>query len=220
MRSTKPLVVVLAVLAVASCGGSSRKAAPVAPPISLAIATAAVPATAPPATVPPPTAPPTTVAPTTTTMSLQDLEKVVRARFLENFGPDIERCLASPAACDVAAITPEAGARRSQIGANIKNFVDHKWISREPADDPSYSVIQSVAFDEKRTKAVVLSCAWDTGVIMQPATAPDGGDILVNDLKNSYDHRSEMILDRGKWFVSVVQVVAKHEGVNQCATRP
>ena len=74
-------------------------------------------------------------------------------------------------------------------------------------------MIQSVTFDEKRTKAVVLSCGWNIGVIMQPAEGPDDTNILVNDLKNSYDHRSEMILDHGKWFVSTVQVVAKHEGV-------
>ena len=80
-------------------------------------------------------------------------------------------------------------------------------------------MIQSVTFDEKRTKAVVLSCGWNIGVIMQPAEGPDDTNILVNDLKNSYDHRSEMILDHGKWFVSTVQVVAKHEGVNQCASR-
>lgn len=217
MRSTKPLVVVLAVLAVASCGGSSRKAAPVAPPISLAIATAAVPATAPPATVPPPTAPPTTVAPTTT-MSLQDLEKVVRARFLE-IGPAVDRCRANPVACDPTAFTAQQGPLRAFYVKYVQALVEHKWIGREPLDDPSYTIVQSVTLDAKRTSARVLSCTWDTAIILQPAAGPDGSDIIANDLKESYDVESLMVLENGTWMPSDRPVVTKHEGVNACPPR-
>jgi hypothetical protein len=219
MRSTKTLSSVLAVLVVASCGGSSKQAAPAAPPVSLAIATTAAPTTAPPATVQPPTAPPTTVAPTTTTMSLQDLEKVVRARFLEIVGPKIEGCLANPVACDPSEFTAQEGPARAAYVKAVQAYVEHNWIARELSADSSYTVIQSITFDAKRTRATVLSCHWDTGVILQPAAAPDGSDIIVNDLKNSYEHDSLMVFENGTWKMSDKRDVTKHQGVNTCPPR-
>jgi hypothetical protein len=219
MRSTKTLTIALAVLTVASCGGSSKKAAPAAPPISLAIATTAAPTTAPPATVRPPTAPPTTLAPTTTTMSLQDLEKVVRARFLEIEGPQVEGCLANPVVCDPKVFTAQEGSLRSVYVKAVQDLVDHKWISRQLLDDPSYSVVQSITFDAKRTRATVLNCRWSTGVVLQPAAGPDGSDVVVNDLKNSYDLNSLMVLESGKWMMADKREVTKHEGVNACPPR-
>ena len=217
MRSTKPLTIVLAFLTVASCGASSKKAAPAAPPISLGIATTRAPTTAPPETAPAPTAPPTTVAPTTTTISLQDLEKIVRARFLEIEGLQVEGCLAKPAACDPTVFTAQAGPMRATYVKAVQELVDHKWIARQLVDDPSYSTVQSITFDEKRTKATVLNCRWSTGVVLQPAAGPDGSDIIVNELKNSYDQDSLMVLENGKWMIADKRVVTKHEGVNACA---
>jgi hypothetical protein len=218
MRSSKTLTIAVAVVALASCG-SRKAAAPSTPPVSLAIATTGAPTTAPPATVAPPTTPPTTAAPTTITMSLQELEKVVRARFLEIEGPLVEGCFAKPTACDPTTFTAQEGQLRSAYEKAVRDLVEHNWISREPLDDPSYTIVQSIAFDTKRTGATVLSCRWTTAVVLQPAAAPDGSDIYVNDLKNSYDQDSLMVLENGKWMMSDKRNVTKHEGVNACPSK-
>jgi hypothetical protein len=152
-------------------------------------------------------------------MSLQELEKVVRARFLEIEGPDTERCFANPASCDLTVFTAQEGPLRPTYVKAVQSLVEHKWIAREPLDDPSYSVVQSITFDAQRTRATVLSCRWSTGVALQPGAAPDGSDIIVNDLKNSYDLDALMILENGKWMLSDKREVTKHEGVNACLPR-
>jgi hypothetical protein len=216
MRITKPLIITLAVLSAASCGGSAKRAVPVAPAATFVTA---APATASATTIPAPTVPPTTVAQTTTTMSLQDVEKIVRARFLDIDGPQVERCLANPETCDPTAFTAKEAPLRAVYTKLLKDLVEHKWIVREPPNDPSYTVITSVTFDAKRTNATVLSCRWSTNVLLQPAAGPDGSDIIVNDLKNSYDHNSSMVLENGKWMMSDKRDVTKHEGVNACPPR-
>ena len=149
-------------------------------------------------------------------MSLQDLEKVVRTRFLEIEGPEVGGCLANPVACDPTVFTAQEGPMRATYVKAVQELVDHKWIARQLLDDPSYSVVQSVTFDAKRTRATVLSCRWSTGVVLQPAAAPDGSDIIVNDLKNSYDHDALMVLENAKWMMGDKRAVTKHEGVNSC----
>ena len=142
-------------------------------------------------------------------MSLQDLEKVVRARFLEITGLEHEQCLVNPAACDPTAFTAQEGPMRATYVKAVRELSEHRWISRQPLDDPSYSAVQSIKFDAKRTRATVLNCRWDTAVILQPAAAPDGPEIIVNDLKNSYDLDSLLVLENGKWMMSDKREVAK-----------
>ncbi len=151
-------------------------------------------------------------------MSLQDLEKVVRARFLE-IGPAVDRCRANPVACDPTAFTAQQGPLRAFYVKYVQALVEHKWIGREPLDDPSYTIVQSVTLDAKRTSARLLSCTWDTAIILQLAAGPDGSDIIANDLKESYDVESLMVLENGTWMPSDRPVVTKHEGVNACPPR-
>lgn len=107
----------------------------------------------------------------------------------------------------------------------LQELVDHKWIAREPLTDSSYTVVQSITLDAKRTKVTVLSCRWTTAVVLQPAAGPDGSDgsdgsdIIVNDLKNSYDQESLMVLENGKWLMGDKRNVTKHEGVNACSPK-
>ena len=65
----------------------------------------------------------------------------------------------------------------------------------------------------------MLSCRWSTAVALQPAAGPDGSDIIVNDLKTSFDHDSLMVLENGRWMLSDKHDVTKHEGVNTCPPR-
>jgi hypothetical protein len=148
-------------------------------------------------------------------MSLQELEKVVRARFLE-IDVELERCRANPVTCDPKVFTAQEGPMRAFYVGYVQSLVEHKWVGREPLDDPSYTVVQSITFDEKRTRATVLSCKWDTAVLLQPGASPDGSDIIVNDLKNSSDVETSMVLENGKWMMAQRPVVATHEGVNTC----
>lgn len=149
-------------------------------------------------------------------MSLQDLEKIVRARFLEIEGPEVGGCLSNPVTCDPTVFTALEGPARAAHVKAVQAYVEHKWIARQLLDDPSYSVVQSITFDTKRTRATVLNCRWSTGVVLQPAAGPDGSDIIVNDLKNSYDQDSLMVLENGKWMMADKREVTKHEGVNAC----
>ena len=210
--------IALTVVALAGCGGSVRKASPAAP-IAVPAATTQPLATTVSTPVVTTAAPSTTAAATTTTMSLADLERIVRLRLVENLGDETTQCLAAPNDCDPNAITSEQGPRRSVLAQNLKGFIERSWVSRQPVDDPSYFAIRSVVFDDKKTTATVLSCKWDTAVISQPSAAPDGSDIIVNDLKSTYELRSLMVLERGKWYVSDLQIVEENKGVNQCPAR-
>lgn len=149
-------------------------------------------------------------------MSLQDLERAVRARFLEIEGPQVGGCLSSPVTCDPTVFTALEGPMRATYVKAVQDLVEHKWIGREPLADPSYSVVQSITFDAKRTRATVSSCRWSAAVLLQPAAGPDGSDIVVNDLKNSYDQDSLLVMENGKWMMSDKRDVTKHEGVNAC----
>jgi hypothetical protein len=81
------------------------------------------------------------------------------------------------------------------------------------------AVIDSVAFNDKRTVATLKECLWDSATTLQPNAGPDGQDIIVDDSKSSYENTVTMVLLEGRWLVSERQQLSKLEGANQCAGR-
>jgi hypothetical protein len=218
MSRLKTFAGALTLILLASCGGSAKKAAPVAPPVSVAIATtspaAAVAATTvPPTTVPKPT---TTVAPTTTTMSLVDLEKLVRQRH-DEISVDLGRCIAAPASCDPTAFTSADSPLRAGLLESTKALVEKNWIVRQNVSDPRIAHVGSVVFNDQRTLATLQECFWDSAITLKPNAGPNGEDVIVDDSKSSFDNVVTMVLSDGRWFISEKKELARHDGVNKCA---
>ncbi len=219
MSRLKTFTGALTLVLLASCGGSAKKATPVAPPISIATATTAAPSTVgPPTTRPAPTAPSPTAAATTTTMSLQDLEKVVRQAHDENFADQL-RCIAAPASCDPTSFTSPNSAARASIASYAAALASKKWIGRQNVSDPTVAVVASVVFNESRTVATLKECLWDTGVAVEPNAGPNGEDVIVDDGKGSFENTVTMVLSDGKWLTSERMQLVLHDGVNLCAGR-
>jgi hypothetical protein len=204
----------LTLVLLASCGGSATKASPV----SLAIATTAAPTTAVPTTLPAPTAPPTTAVPTTTTMSLQDLEKVVRQAH-QDYWAEAVRCIAAPGSCDPVPFTAPDSLLRARLLESTKALTEKKWIVRQSEGDPSMAVVESVVFNDKRTVATLNECLWDSATTLQPNAGPNGEDIVVDDGKGSFESTVTMVLADGRWLMSDRRQLSLHEGVNECAGR-
>ena len=219
MSRPKNFAGALTLVLLASCGASAKRAAPAAPPVSLAIATTAAPTTLGPTTTRrAATVPATTAAPTTTTMSLQDLEKAVRKAHDEYFA-DVVRCIAAPGSCDPAPFTAVDSPIRATLAESIKALVEKKWIVRPNESDPGVAVVDSVAFNKERTVATLRECLWDSAITLQPNAGPNGEDIIVDDSKSSVESTVTMVLSAGKWMFSDRRRVAKYEGVNQCVGR-
>lgn len=218
MLKLKTFAGALTLVLLASCGGSAKKAAPVAPPVSLAIATTGAPTTAAPPTLPAGTAPPTTAVPTTTTMSLQNLEKVVRQAHADYWVAAL-RCIGAPGACDPTTFTAADSPLRAKLFESSKELTEKKWIARQNESDPATAVIDSIVFNDKRTVATLKECLWDTGIAIQPNAGPNGEDIIVDDSKLSAENTVTVVLSDGRWLLSDRREIARHEGVNQCIGR-
>ena len=219
MSRLKTFAGALTLVLLASCGSSAQKAAPVASSVSLAIATTAAPTTAAPSTtLLAPTSPPTTVAPTTTTISLQDLEQVVR-RAHRDYWAEAVRCIAAPVSCDPVPFTAPDSLLRARLFESTKALAEKKWIVRQSELDPGLFVVKSVVFNERRTVATLQECLWDSAITLQPNAGPNGEDIVVDDTKLSFEYTVTMVLSAGRWLMSDRREVSKHEGVNECAGR-
>jgi hypothetical protein len=218
MSRLKTFAGALTLVLLASCGGSAKKAAPVAPPVSLAIATTRPATTSAATTVAPSTipAPTTTVAPTTTTMSLADLEKLVRQRH-DELRADFRRCSAAPAACDPTSMTAAGSPVREKLTQSMRELVEKNWIVRRNETDPSISRVDAVVFNDKRTVATLKVCFWDSAITLQPNSGPNSEDIIVDDSKSSFDIQATMVFSDAKWFISEQEKLATYEGVNKCA---
>lgn len=218
MSTFKTFAGALTLVLLASCGGSAKKAAPATSPASLAIATTAAPTTAAVTTVPAPTVAPTTAVPTTTTISLKNLEKVVRQAHSEYWVAQL-RCIGAPVTCDPTTFTPANSAVGTRLVQSAKELAEKQWIVRQNEIDPATAVVESIAFDDKRTVATLKECEWDSAVTLRPNAGPNGDDIIVDDSKSSYENTVTMVLSEGRSLISEKKEVAKYEGVNQCAGR-
>jgi hypothetical protein len=216
MSKFKTFAGALTLVLLASCGGSAKKAAPATPPVSLAIATTSAPTTAAATTLPAPTAPPTTAAPTTTTMSLADLEKVVR-QVHRDYWAEAVRCTAAPASCDPVPFTAVDSPLRARLFESTKALAEKNWIVRQNALDPGLFVVESVVFNEKRTVATLKECLWDSAITVQPNAGPNGADIIVDDSKSSFENLVTVVLISGKWLTSDRRQVSENDGKNACA---
>ena len=219
MLKLKTFAGALTLVLLASCGGSAKKAAPVAPPVSLAIATTGAPTTAaPPTTLPAGTAPPTTAVPTMTTMSLQNLEKVVRQAHADYWVAAL-RCIGAPGACDPTTFTAADSPLRAKLFESSKELTEKKWIARQNESDPASAVVESIVFNDKRTVATLKECEWDTGIAVQPNAGPNGEDIIVDDSKLSAENTVTAVISDGRWLLSDRREIARYEGVNKCIGR-
>ena len=218
MSRPKNFAGALTLVLLASCGASAKRAAPAAPPVSLAVATTAPPTTAAATTLPVPTAPPATVAPTTTTMSLKDLEKVVRKAHAD-YWVAARQCIAAPASCDPVPFTAADSLLRARLLESTKALAEKMWIVRRNESDPSAAVVESVVFDDRRAVATLRECLWDSSVTLQPNAGPNGEDVIVDDSKSSYQNSVTMVLADGRWQMSDRRQLSASEGVNECAGR-
>jgi hypothetical protein len=218
MSRLKTFAGALTLVLLASCGGSAKKAAPVAPPVSLAIATTRTPTSAGVTTLTSTTVPrpSTTVAHTTTTMSLADLEKLVRQRH-DEIRADFRRCIAAPASCDPTTMTPPDSPVRARLLEITKTFAEKNWIVRRNEKDPSIARVDSVVFNDQRTGATLQVCFWDSSITLQPSAGPSGEDVIVDDAKASFDDVVTMALSDGRWYISEEKLMARYDGVNKCA---
>jgi hypothetical protein len=218
MSRVKTFAGALTLVLLASCGGSAKKATPVAPPVSVAIATTAAPTTAAPTTVPAPTAPPTTAGATTTTMSLKDLEKVVRQAHAQ-YWVEALPCIARPSVCDPASFTLADSLLRARLLESTKALAEKNWIVRQNESDLGLFVVESVVLNESRTVATLKECLWDSAITLQPNAGPNGEDIIVDDSKSSFENTLTMVLTEGRWLMSDRREISRYEGVNKCAGR-
>ena len=170
MSCLKTFAGALTLVLLASCGSSAQNAAPEASSVSRAIATTAGPTTSSAATLPTPTAPPTTAAPTTTTISRQDLEKVVRQAHAEYWVAQL-RCIGAPVTCDPTTFAPANSPLATRLLQSTKELAEKKWIVRQNESDPATAIVESIVSNDKRMVATLMECEWDSAVTLEPMLA-------------------------------------------------
>jgi hypothetical protein len=218
MSRVKTFAGALMLVLLASCGGSAKKATPVAPPASLATATTRTPTSVGSTTLAPSTVPATTttVSPTTTTMSPADLEKLVRQRHGE-ISLDLRRCIAAPGSCDPSEFTSADSPLRAKLVQLTNELAEKNWIVRLNDSDPTIIRVDSVVFNDKRTVATLQECFWDSAITLKPNAGPNGEDIIVDESKASFDNVVTMMHSDGRWFITEKKILARYDGVNKCA---
>ena len=179
-------------------------------------ATTAVPTapTAPTATTTVPTA--TTAAPVTTTIIESD-ESIMQRAITKNAIVDVYHCFARPTGCDLTQDTTTQGTFRFNVTSNAKHLADRNWQAKDDPADPTYITVRSATVTADRRSAVVMACLWDTGVIFEPNAAPDGTDIIADDVKKSHEMRFQMVYEHPRWLVSIAEDLSQKVAENTCA---
>jgi hypothetical protein len=145
------------------------------------------------------------------TMSLEDLESIVRALILENDGLEVRGCLDFPSDCDPTWANAEEGHPRAIDERAVYRALAPSGRTYVVIDDSSYTAVRSIAFDATRTRATVLSCRW-TAVVSTPSAG--SGSVFIT--TNSYDHESLMVWENDRWTMSANRLLAQTMEFNVC----
>ena len=95
-------------------------------------------------------------------------------------------------------------------------MIDHGYEAREDPNDPLYNKVTTVEIAEDQRSAVVTTCVWDPVPIWQMKGAPDGTDVLVNNVKGTIHRKYQVFLESGTWLVGQLDKVDDARGVNLC----
>jgi hypothetical protein len=102
---------------------------------------------------------------------------------------------------------------------NIETLRTNGWRARGNPDVPSASTVEGdvVLLDgPPASRAEVTVCTVSAGVVYEPAGAPDGSDVIVNDEIGARRNRATLVLEGGVWKLSEGATLGEWSGVPEC----
>jgi ABC-type transport system substrate-binding protein len=110
------------------------------------------------------------------------------------------------------------GPALDEVNESIEVLRTEGWRAREHPTIPEGLTVEEITFIDgpPPTRAEVVVCILDSGVIYEPAAAPDGGDVIVNDQVVAARTTYEMIKVEGGWKLRSLVGGEEFEGVTEC----
>jgi hypothetical protein len=167
------------------------------------------------------TVPTTTTAPTTTLdpIAAEEAavsEAAVQARLLRS---QALIHLDDPTALDALDQYYVAdGPARAEIDDSLDVLRTEGWRARANPNIPEAVTVEHITFMDGAppTRAELIVCIVDSGVIYEPGGAPDGGDSIVNDQVVAARTTYMMVKDSGSWKLHSLIGGEEFEGVIEC----
>ena len=126
-------------------------------------------------------------------------------------------CLVAMPVCDPATL---AVARAGDLLArNVARIGEWNAAGYTVIDREQYRyVIESVVFGDTSAKATVVVCVADGSKLVLPGAAPDGGDVIIDDVYISGREAWDMRLDEdGQWRAYDAPAEGSTESTDQCS---
>ena len=100
--------------------------------------------------------------------------------------------------------------------ANYQSIVDNGWLVRPNPDVPDSTTVASPVDIVDSATAEVTLCIVGAGVVYAPGAAPDGSDLVVNDLIEVLLQRVTMVFVDGVWKLSSGETIEELEAPEAC----
>jgi hypothetical protein len=169
--------------------------------------------------------PVTTPAPTTTVDPLAAEEAAVveaaeqarLARLNALVNPDDPAALAS---LDLYYV-PESPAR-GEVNTSLADLAREGWAVRPHPSVPDSVTVEEIAFETAASpaRATLVVCIIDSGIVYEPGAAPDGGEVIVNDVVYAARSTYEMAKVDGHWKLFDISLVNEWQGITECPEAP
>jgi hypothetical protein len=103
---------------------------------------------------------------------------------------------------------------------NIDTLKTNGWRARNDPTVPSVTTVEGdvqLLDGPPATKAEVVACTIDSGVVYAPNAAPDGSDLIVNDEVSANRDRLTLVLQNGSWKLYSGTALGTWKGATSCS---
>jgi hypothetical protein len=111
-----------------------------------------------------------------------------------------------------------ASPARAEIDRSLSDLAREGWAVRPHPTVPESVTVEDITFDDELspTRASLVVCIIDSGIVYEPNATPDGGEAIVND--TVYAARSRYLMNKvdGVWRLADVTLITEWQGVTEC----
>jgi hypothetical protein len=110
------------------------------------------------------------------------------------------------------------GSALTEVLLGMQDLRDNGWRLRVNPNVEESLAVESVSFDDPAapTRAELVVCIVDTGVIYEPGGGPEGEDVIVDDAVVARRSVYEMVRDHDAWKLREVVRGDSWDGITEC----
>lgn len=110
------------------------------------------------------------------------------------------------------------GPAYAEILRSLSDLRNEGWRVRANEEVADSLTVEEVSFEagSSRIRAELVVCIVDTGIVYEPASAPDGSDTIVDDSVGAFRTRYIMALDSETWKLVDYFGISEWEGETSC----